>query len=198
MFDAQPWRNTRVWTIDMETRLREGGGVFVASDGNGPVSQDMLADLYWAHYPALIRLAALLLDEPAAREDVVQEAFVRVAASVTRPRDPGALLAYLQRTVVNLSRSAMRRRLVRRRRTPWEVGSAAPADEAVLDALLREELITALRGLPRRQREVIVLRYFAEMTEEQAAHTLHLSVGSVKAYASRGVAGLASALGARP
>lgn len=171
-----------------------GGWVSVADDRGGSAAHDALAELYWAHYDGLVRLAALLLDDTAAREDVVQEAFVRVAASVTRPRDPAALLAYLQRTVVNLSRSTLRHRLVRRRRTPWEVGSAAGAEEVVLEGLLRDELLTALRGLPRRQREVIVLRYFNELTEAQTAHALHLSVGSVKAYASRGIAALASAL----
>jgi len=73
---------------------------------------DLLSEFYVAHYTGLVRLAALLLDEPAACEDVVQEVYIRAAAAKGRLRDPDASLAYLQRTVVNLSRSAMRRRLV--------------------------------------------------------------------------------------
>jgi DNA-directed RNA polymerase specialized sigma24 family protein len=66
---------------------------------------DLLTELYVAHYPGLVRLAAMLLDEPAACEDVVQEAYIRAAAAKGGLRDPDASLAYLRRTVVYLSRS---------------------------------------------------------------------------------------------
>jgi DNA-directed RNA polymerase specialized sigma24 family protein len=82
----------------------------VAMTSNAPTH--LLTELYVAHYTGPVRLAALLLDERAAREDVVQEAYIRAAATEDRPRDPDASLAYLRRTVVDLSRSAMRRRLV--------------------------------------------------------------------------------------
>jgi DNA-directed RNA polymerase specialized sigma24 family protein len=75
-------------------------------------SPELLTELYVAYFTGLVRLAELLLDEPATCEDVVQEAYIRAAAAKGRLRDPDASLAYLRRTVVNLSRWAMRRRLV--------------------------------------------------------------------------------------
>src|SRR4051812_3659471 len=83
--------------------------------GRTVTDDDALAALYLRHFPSLVRLAALLLDDLAASEDVAQEAYVRVALARRRLRDPDAGLAYLRRTVVNLARSALRRRLVARR-----------------------------------------------------------------------------------
>ncbi|HVT20298.1 MAG TPA: sigma factor, partial [Mycobacteriales bacterium] len=81
---------------------------------------DDLAALYVVHYPSLVRLAALLLDETAACEDVVQEAYIRLAASrrMERMRDPEAGLSYLRTTVLNLARSTLRRRMVATRYAP--------------------------------------------------------------------------------
>ena len=80
--------------------------------------EDLITSLYAQHYRSLIRLAALLLDEVAACEDVVQEAYIRVHNARGRLRDPDKALAYLRQTVVNLSRSTLRRRLVAARHAP--------------------------------------------------------------------------------
>jgi RNA polymerase sigma-70 factor (sigma-E family) len=151
---------------------------------------DQLTETYQAHYASLLRLAALLLDDTASCEDVVQEAFIRVHSARRRVRDPEKTLAYLRQTVVNLSRSTLRRRILGLRLLPKPMPDMASAEEGAYDALERDQLMLAMRGLQRRQREVLVLRYFADMTEAQVADTLGLSLGSVKAYASRGLAAL--------
>ncbi|GAA2739189.1 SigE family RNA polymerase sigma factor [Kitasatospora cinereorecta] len=160
-----------------------------AADATG-ASVDQLTETYQAHYRSLLRLAALLLDDLSSCEDVVQEAFIRVHAARRRVRDPEKTLAYLRQTVVNLSRSTLKRRILGLRLLPKPMPDMASAEEGAYDALERDQLRTALRGLQRRQREVLVLRYYADLTEAQVAEVLGISVGSVKAYGSRGLAAL--------
>ncbi|MDG4536968.1 SigE family RNA polymerase sigma factor [Streptomyces sp. AV19] len=155
---------------------------------------DHLTETYRAHYRSLLGLAALLLDDTASCEDVVQEAFIRVHSARNRVRDPEKTLAYLRQTVVNLSRSALRRRILGLKLLSKPMPDMASAEEGAYEQLERDQLIKAMRGLQRRQREVLVLRYFADMTEAQVAEVLGLSIGSVKAYGSRGIAALRVAM----
>ncbi|MFB0627962.1 SigE family RNA polymerase sigma factor [Streptomyces sp. AB3(2024)] len=155
---------------------------------------DHLTETYRAHYRSLLGLAALLLDDTASCEDVVQEAFIRVHSARNRVRDRDKTLAYLRQTVVNLSRSALRRRILGLKLLSKPMPDMASAEEGAYDQLERDDLIKAMRGLQRRQREVLVLRYFADMTEVQVAETLGISLGSVKAYGSRGIAALRVAM----
>ncbi|MEU3412642.1 MULTISPECIES: SigE family RNA polymerase sigma factor [unclassified Streptomyces] len=155
---------------------------------------DHLTETYRAHYRSLLGLAALLLDDTASCEDVVQEAFIRVHSARKRVRDPEKTLAYLRQTVVNLSRSTLRRRILGLKLLSKPMPDAASAEEGAYDQLERRDLIQAMKGLQRRQREVLVLRYFADMTEAQVAETLGISLGSVKAYGSRGIAALRVAM----
>ncbi|WP_267241525.1 SigE family RNA polymerase sigma factor [Streptomyces sp. PR69] len=155
---------------------------------------DHLTETYRAHYRSLLGLAALLLDDTASCEDVVQEAFIRVHSARNRVRDPEKTLAYLRQTVVNLSRSALRRRILGLKLLSKPMPDMASAEEGAYEQLERDALIKAMRGLQRRQREVLVLRYFADMTEAQVAQTLGISLGSVKAYGSRGIAALRVAM----
>ncbi|MCL8013872.1 MULTISPECIES: SigE family RNA polymerase sigma factor [Streptomyces] len=155
---------------------------------------DHLTETYRAHYRSLLGLAALLLDDTASCEDVVQEAFIRVHSARKRVRDPEKTLAYLRQTVVNLSRSALRRRILGLKLLSKPMPDMASAEEGAYDQLERDSLIRAMKGLQRRQREVLVLRYFADMTEAQVAETLGISLGSVKAYGSRGIAALRVAM----
>ena len=163
-----------------------GGAVATEVD----VTTDQLTQTYQTHYTSLLRLAALLLDDLSSCEDVVQEAFIKVHAARARVREPEKLLAYLRQTVVNLSRSTLRRRLIGMRLLPKPMPDAASAEEGAYDILERDALIQALRGLQRRQREVLVLRYYADLTEAQVAASLGISIGSVKAYGSRGIEAL--------
>jgi RNA polymerase sigma-70 factor (sigma-E family) len=155
---------------------------------------DHLTETYRAHYRSLLGLAALLLDDTASCEDVVQEAFIRVHSARSRVRDPEKTLAYLRQTVVNLSRSALRRRILGLKLLSKPMPDMASAEEGAYAILERDQLKAAMRALQRRQREVLVLRYFADMTEAQVAQTLGISLGSVKAYGSRGLAALRVAM----
>ncbi|MEB3963607.1 SigE family RNA polymerase sigma factor [Streptomyces kunmingensis] len=155
---------------------------------------DHLTETYRAHYRSLLGLAALLLDDTASCEDVVQEAFIRVHSARKRVRDPEKTLAYLRQTVVNLSRSTLRRRILGLKLLTKPMPDMASAEEGAYDLLERDALKAALRGLQRRQREVLVMRYFADMTEAQVAEALGISLGSVKAYGSRGIAALRVAM----
>jgi RNA polymerase sigma-70 factor (sigma-E family) len=155
---------------------------------------DHLTETYRAHYRSLLGLAALLLDDTASCEDVVQEAFIRVHSARGRVREADKTLAYLRQTVVNLSRSALRRRIIGLKLLSKPMPDMASAEEGAYEQLERDQLIRSMRGLQRRQREVLVLRYFVDMTEAQVAETLGISIGSVKAYGSRGIAALRIAM----
>jgi RNA polymerase sigma-70 factor (sigma-E family) len=147
-----------------------------------------LAELYVSRYDALVRLARLL-GEPADAEDVVQSAFIRVYRR-GRLRDPDLAGAYLRQTVVNLTRSSWRRRQVARRHAPALAVSEIHDTDVTGQLAMRE----AIAALPRRQREAVVLRYYADLTEAATAQTMGISVGSVKGYTSRGLATLGELL----
>ncbi len=156
-----------------------------------------IAALYQRHRLHLVRLATLLVDDQAAAEDVVHDAFLSLQRHAGRLRDPEAAIGYLRTSVVNGSRSALRRRQTARRhllhvREQW----AQPADQTVLLAAEQVAVLDALRQLPRRQREVLTLRYWSELSEAEIAAALGISHGSVKGYASRGMSTLEQLLGA--
>ena len=152
--------------------------------------------LYNQHWRSLVRLAVLLVDDVASAEDVVQEAFIALHRKSGDLRDPDAAAAYLRTCVVNLSRSVIRRRQVARKHLKVAEPEATPgADEyAVLNDEHRETL-AAVHRLPRRQQEVLILRYWSGLSEREIAATLGISPGSVKSAASRGIASLQSMLG---
>jgi RNA polymerase sigma-70 factor (sigma-E family) len=152
--------------------------------------------LYTAHWRYLVRLAVLLVDDVASAEDVVQDAFIALHRRAGALRDPDAALAYLRTSVLNLSRSVLRRRQVARKHLRVaEPEATAPADH---DVLLRDEhraALAAVRRLPRHQREVLILRYWSGLSERDIARALGISPGSVKSAASRGMATLQRVLG---
>jgi RNA polymerase sigma-70 factor (sigma-E family) len=153
-----------------------------------------LEQLWTTHRAGLVRVAALLLDDAALAEDVVQDSFIRCWAAWRRVDDADAALAYLRKTVTNTARSALRRRRVARRHDVIHLPDAPASDVVVADRLDRDRVVQALRALPRRQREAVVLRWYADLTEADAARAMGVSVGSVKSYTSRGMAALAVAL----
>jgi RNA polymerase sigma-70 factor (sigma-E family) len=176
-------------------------GRFVDTVGRVDTRQDAdeaLVALYTAHYRSLVRMAALLLHDTAAAEDVVQDAFVAMHGSWRRLRDTDKALAYLRQAVVNRARSRLRHLKVVERKTPPPLpesgqihGAYAPsAEHGALHALERQHVLAALRGLPHRQREVLVLRYYADLSEAQIAEAMGISPGAVKSHASRGIAAL--------
>jgi RNA polymerase sigma-70 factor (sigma-E family) len=153
-------------------------------------ADDAVVNLYAAHYASLVRLAAMLLHDVAAAEDVVQDAFVAMHGAWHRLRDPDKAIAYLRRSVVNGSRSNLRHRGVVERNLPSPPADGPSAEAVAAVAAQQAAVMTALRALPRRQRETLVLRYYADLSEAQIAETLGISQGAVKSHASRGVAAL--------
>jgi RNA polymerase sigma-70 factor (sigma-E family) len=152
-----------------------------------------LAELYAGHYPRLVRLGVLLLRDQGLAEDVVQDSFVAMHQRWDRI-DQGSAPAYLARTVVNRSRSALRHRTVVARNRPEPAPDVAGADTAVLAEENRTAVINALANLPTRQREVLVLRYYLDYSEREIAQALGISQGAVKSHASRGAAALRTSL----
>lgn len=146
---------------------------------------DQLAELYAAHRLGLVRMAILLVDDLGSAEDVVQDAFAAFAARKTQLRDPSAALGYLRVSVVNGCRSALRRRRTARDYVPpHELEPDGPDARAVLSEEHRE-VLAALDQLAPRQREVLVLRYWSDMSEAEIATALDISRGAVKSTASR-------------
>jgi RNA polymerase sigma-70 factor (sigma-E family) len=158
-----------------------------------------LADLYAAHYRTLVGLAALLLGNASRAEDVAQDAFVKVATRRVRLREPDLAVGYLRSVVINDCRALHRRgaMIARQERRLTAVRDEASAEESALGAFGRDELVRLLRALPARRREVVVLRYYCDMSELAVADVLGISVGTVKSTASRGLAELAASMGGR-
>lgn len=150
--------------------------------------------LYSTHWNHLVRLAALLTRDSSVAEEIVQDAFIRFHGRWERLADPGAAQAYLRASVVNGARSALRHRSVEERyRQPGPPAPAGP-EELAVRADTDARVLNALHTLPRRQREVLVLRYYGDLSELEIAQALGLSRGAVKSHAHRGLASLKAAL----
>jgi len=159
--------------------------------GAGP----SLADLYYAHRLSLVRLAILLVDDKMSAEDVVQDSFTglwrRYGDELTGMENP---LGYLRTAVVNNARSVLRRRKTARGYTPPHVPDAASAESVALLSEEHREVLEAMQKLPPRQREVLVLRYWSDLSEADIADALGISRGTVKSTASRGLEALGKVL----
>ena len=188
---------------DAEDRASSGGDRPSAARGASPTDlpddpDRAITELYAAHWHRLVRLAWLLLHDQGAAEDAVQDAFVATHRNWRSIRQTGGAVGYLQTAVVNTCRSVQRHQVVVDRQRARDVGAAdlpgrrsAESGEAqVLHAAERGAMIEALRGLPARQREVLVLRYYADLSEAQIAEALGIAPGSVKAHAHRGLSSL--------
>lgn len=158
-------------------------------------ADEALVLLYRAHYRELVRLAWLLLRDHESAEEVVQDAFIAMHGSWRRLRDPDKALPYLRQAVVNRCRSALRHRTVADRYVPPAPGEAPSAEQTAMGLLNRDTLMHALAALPLRQREALVLRYYADLSEAQIADAMGISAGAVKSHASRGLAGLRAFFG---
>jgi RNA polymerase sigma-70 factor (sigma-E family) len=152
----------------------------------------VLAELYERHADAALRLAFLLTGSRGLAEDLVQDAFVRLAGRLLHLRDPGGFDAYLRKTVVNLVRSHFRRR--RLERTHAERAAAVPPIEAA-DVSDREEMRRALMQLPVRQRTAVVLRYYEDLSEAQTAELMGCRPAAVKSLVSRAMEHLRRTIG---
>jgi RNA polymerase sigma-70 factor (sigma-E family) len=154
-----------------------------------------LEELYERHAPAAGRLAYLLTGDRAQAEDLVQDAFVRVVGRFGHLHVPDAFHSYLRRTIVNLHTSQLRRRRLERAYLARERSSARPAEPAVPDLGVRQELWDALGRLPARQRAAIVLRYYEDLSEHETAVVLGCSVPAVKSLVARAMETLRARIG---
>src|SRR3954447_20426231 len=158
-----------------------------------------LAALHRDHYRSLVKLAGLLVDDRATCEEIVQDAFVAVFRSAARVRDESKLPAYLRSAVLNGARSHLRKRQVRTRLRAVDRPSTdmAAADVAALREDEHRAMVAALRTLPDRQRDVLVLRFYLDLSESEIAATLGIGAGTVKTHTRRGLDALAEQLESR-
>jgi len=177
--------------VTTETLLvdRSMGAVPVGWDADMAVTA-----LYSAHFRSLVRLAVLLVRDMATAEEVVQDAFVAIHGAWRRLRDPDKALAYLRQSVVNKSRSVLRHRAVVEKYAPKGMPDAPSAEHGAIGEFERSAVIEALRALPSRQREALVLRYYGDLSEAEIAHAMGISKGAVKSHTARGMAALRSVL----
>jgi RNA polymerase sigma-70 factor (sigma-E family) len=174
-----------------------------ADVGAGSASRQV-TDLYEAHALSLARLALVMLGDAAAAEDVVQDAFLGLYRRWDRLADPAAAQSYLRTSVLNGCRTALRHRA---RHGVLSAGADAqaavltgPSLESAEATVTRGEehraVLAAIRRLPARQREALVLRYYLDLTEDQTAEAMRVSRGTVKSATSRAVAAVGRMIGA--
>jgi RNA polymerase sigma-70 factor (sigma-E family) len=153
-----------------------------------------VAALYEAHATGFIRLAVVMLGDRSAAEDVVHDAYCGLYRRWQHLDDPGKALRYLRSAVLNGCRNQLRARSRAHRRSPDVAThaqvSAASAEEDVLLAEEHREVLAALRGLPARQREALVLRFYLGLAEPDIAAAMGVSAGTVKSTTSRALAAL--------
>ena len=157
-------------------------------------AEHALKELYTSQYRALVRLAAMLVRDTPTAEEVVQDAFVDMHRGWHRLEDSEKALAYLRQAVVNKARSVLRHRVVVEKNLQNPPPDMPSAEHGAFAMLERDAVVKALRGLPERQREAIVLRYYADMSEAEIAAAMGISRGAVKSHTARGMAALRAAL----
>jgi RNA polymerase sigma-70 factor (sigma-E family) len=169
--------------VEDVTKQSRTGRTSESADPSGLVD-----DLYRSRRRDLVRLAFLLVDDVALAEEIVQESFIGLYQHWNNLANADAAYAYVRASVVNRGRSELRRRGRQRRRRPSSDEALTPSSESTV--VSRDEhrrVLAAVQGLPKRQREVLVLRYWQNMSEADIAVILRISKGSVKSAASRGV-----------
>ena len=157
-------------------------------------SWDIVTEIYDGEYKSLVRLAVLLVHDVPTAEEVVQDAFEAMHTALRRLRDSEKALSYLRQAVVNKSRSVLRHRTVVDKNAPKPAPDEPSAEHAAMALIERTAVVAALRALPERQREAIVLRYYADFSEADIAAAMGISRGAVKSHTARGMTALRSIL----
>jgi len=186
-------------TGDVAGRPGQVAGSVATRAGLSSVPVDVEADravtaLYSEHYRALVGLAAFLVRDNATAEEVVQDSFVAMHCGWRRLRDSDKALSYLRRSVVNRSRSVLRHRMVVDRNAPQPPPDMPSAEQGAITEMERSAVVDALRTLPLRQREALVLRFYADLSAGQIASIMGISTGAVKSHTARGMSTLRSVL----
>ena len=170
--------------MDIDTRARPPGA---------PDAAVGVTELYQANAVTLIKLAVIMLGDRTAAEDVVQDAFFGLYRNWDRLCDHGNALAYVRASVLNGCRAALRQRIRRERRDRSVAADVVTVESVEAIVLLSEEhreVFAALRRLPDRQREALVLRFYLGVSEEETARAMGISRGTVKSATSRALAAL--------
>jgi RNA polymerase sigma-70 factor (sigma-E family) len=186
-------------TGDVAGRPGRVAAPVAARAGLGMVAIDIEADravtaLYAEHYRTLVGLAAFLVRDTATAEEVVQDSFVAMHCGWRRLRDSEKALSYLRRSVVNRSRSVLRHRMVVDKNAPQPLPDMPSAEQGAITEMERSAVVDALRALPLRQREALVLRFYADLSAGQIASIMGISTGAVKSHTARGISTLRTAL----
>lgn len=182
--------------VETGTRMTIPGPLPGAEDEMQPgntAAREAVTSLYEAHALGLTRLAVIMVGDRQAAEDVVQEAFWGLYRRWGSLSDPGKALGYVRNSVLNGSRSLLRRRGRGRHHGAavvhaWE--TVESAESAMLVGEEHRQVLAALRRLPARQREALVLRFYSELPEPEIALAMGISQGTVKSTTSRGLAAL--------
>lgn len=153
----------------------------VAARPPGRNADTAVALLYDTYYRPLTRLAALLASDETSAEDIVRDAFVAMHGMWRQLRDNDRAVRYLQETVVRLSRS-------------WPAARPG-AGEQPAAARPGPSVVAALRSLPPPQREALVLRYYADLSETRIASVMGISTQAVNSYIAFGMSSLQAVLG---
>jgi RNA polymerase sigma-70 factor (sigma-E family) len=156
-----------------------------------------VTELYSFQYWPLVRMAVLLVRDVPTAEDVVQDSFVAMHDGWQRLRDADSALAYLRSAVLNRSRSVLRHRAVVEKHVQGPLPDMPSAEYGALALLERSAVVSALGKLTGRQREAIVLRYYAGLCEAEIAAVMGISCGAVKSHTARGMAALRAELGSQ-
>ena len=159
-----------------------------------PDAGSAVTTLYHGHYRSLVRLAALLVQDVDAAEALVQDSFVAMHSAWRRLADTDRALAYLHQAVVARSRSALRHRVVAGRALPAPGPGAPGASPTALTEFERSALVSALRALAPRQREALVLTYYADLPEARIASAMRTSQGAVNSHATQAMSSLRAEL----
>jgi DNA-directed RNA polymerase specialized sigma24 family protein len=149
-----------------------------------------IAAIYGTQYSSLVRLAVLLVGDLGTAEEVTQDSFVAMHDALRQLRDRDKALRYLRQSVVNRSRFALRHRMLAGPGTPGKPG----AGQGAITPRECMPVISALRALPPRQREALVLRFYLDLPEEQVASAMRTSRGAVTRHTARAMAALSGVL----
>jgi len=157
-------------------------------------ASEVVTEIYKAHYNQLVRLAVMLVHDVQTAEEVVQDAFEAMHLAWRRLRESEKALSYLRQAIVNRSRSVLRHRKVVEMHAPKPAPDEQSAEHAALTLIERSAVTSALRTLPVRQREAVVLRYYGDFSEADIAKAMGISRGAVKSHTARAMAALKSTL----
>ncbi|MGD7789520.1 RNA polymerase sigma factor [Propionibacteriaceae bacterium Y1700] len=158
-------------------------------------ADDLLRELYDTHWVRMVRLAGLLLGSNDQAEEVTQDAYVGIFKRLGRFRSAEDAVGYLRTSVVNGTRSVLRHRTVVRNNQPLPDTAPDGPEELAVRRDTDTRVLAALRELPMRQREVLIMRYYSDASGPEIAEALGISVGAVKSHTHRGIAALRERLG---